>query len=97
MTAKTPLIELRDLQKHYRINKGIFGHRTRGTVKAVDSISLSIAPEETLGLIGESGCGKSTLSRVLLGLPPATGGVRCAAANRRQRIRPPAHTAAVSP
>ena len=33
---KTPLIELRDLQKHYRINKGIFGHRTRGTVKAVD-------------------------------------------------------------
>ena len=74
MTAKTPLIELRDLQKHYRINKGIFGHRTRGTVKAVDSISLSIAPEETLGLIGESGCGKSTLSRVLLGLTPATGG-----------------------
>lgn len=46
----------------------------RGSVRAVDSVSLEIRTGETLGLVGESGCGKSSLGRSLVQLPPPTGG-----------------------
>jgi len=68
------LVELRHLKKYYPVNKGMFSHRQKGVVKAVDDVNLQIYKGETLGLIGESGCGKSTLSRVLLGLTEATAG-----------------------
>ena len=42
--------------------------RRRTTVKALNDVSLSIMPQETIGIVGESGCGKSTLARVVLGL-----------------------------
>ena len=42
--------------------------------RAVDQVSLTIAPGETLGLVGESGCGKSTLARVILSLVKPTAG-----------------------
>ena len=68
------LIELRHLKKYYPVNKGMFRHKQKGVVKAVNDISLNIYKGETLGLIGESGCGKSTLSRVLMGLTNPTDG-----------------------
>lgn len=74
MSHKEVLVELRHLKKHYPVNKGLFSHRKKGVVKAVDDVDLCIYKGETLGLIGESGCGKSTLSRVLLGLTEATEG-----------------------
>lgn len=68
------LLDVRNVKKYYAVNRGMFGHHTEGTVKAVDDVTLRIFKGETLGLIGESGCGKSTLARVLLGLIPLTGG-----------------------
>ena len=47
-----------------------------GPLQAVRDVTLSIAPGETVGLVGESGCGKSTLGRAIMRLEPATGQVR---------------------
>jgi len=68
-----PLLEVRDLKKHFPIHKGVFA-RVAGQVFAVDGVSFSIKKGETLGLVGESGCGKSTVGRTLLKLLEPTAG-----------------------
>jgi len=62
-----PLLEVRDVSKRYPVRAGLL-RQVRGWVKAVDRVSLSVEPGETLGLVGESGCGKTTLGRMMLGL-----------------------------
>src|SRR3989475_2119262 len=52
------LLEVKGLRKYFPIKRGIFS-KTVGHVKAVDDVSFTIKPGETLGLVGESGCGKS--------------------------------------
>ena len=69
-----PLLELRALRKHFPVKRGALVQRTVGQVKAVDGVSLSIRPGETLGLVGESGCGKSTIGRCILKLEAPTSG-----------------------
>ncbi len=49
----TPILEVRDLRMHFPVKEGIL-LRTNKFNKAVDGISLSIQPGETLGLVGES-------------------------------------------
>jgi len=61
------LLEVRNLKTHFALGRGQVVH-------AVDGVSLNIANNEILGLVGESGCGKSTLGRTLAGLQPKTSG-----------------------
>ncbi|RCG27937.1 dipeptide ABC transporter ATP-binding protein [Sphaerisporangium album] len=68
------LLEVDDLVKHFPVNEGAVLRRTVGRVHAVDGVSLTLAPGETLGLVGETGCGKSTLARCIAGLHPVTSG-----------------------
>jgi len=69
-----PLVQVRDLVKHFPIRQGLIIEREVGAVKAVDGISFDIQPGETLGMVGESGCGKTTAGRTILGLYPITAG-----------------------
>lgn len=62
-----PLIDVRNLTKHFPVKLGIFQHGGL-VVKAVDDISFSLKKGETLGIVGESGCGKSTTARLLMHL-----------------------------
>jgi len=72
--GERPLLEVRDLVKHFPVTRGIIFSRQIGSVKAVDGVSFSINRGETLGLVGESGCGKSTTGRVVLRLIEPTSG-----------------------
>lgn len=74
MTSDEVLIRVRNLRMHFPVREGVIVQRARGSIKAVDGISLDIRKGETLGLVGESGCGKSTLGRAILQLHRPTSG-----------------------
>jgi oligopeptide/dipeptide ABC transporter ATP-binding protein len=69
----TPVAEVEGLTMHFPVQAGLL-RRTVAVVKAVDGVSLAIAPGETLCLVGESGCGKSTVGRLILRLLTPTAG-----------------------
>ncbi len=73
MSAVGPVLTVKDAAVHFGARGG-FLRKPGPPLKAVDGVSLSIAPGETLGLVGESGCGKSTLSNAILGLVPLVAG-----------------------
>ncbi|WP_174614725.1 ABC transporter ATP-binding protein [Virgibacillus ihumii] len=70
-----PLVEVRNLKKHFPVKKGLF-EKNKTAIQAVNDISFTIAEGETFGLVGESGCGKSTTGRVVMNLlPPSSGSI----------------------
>ena len=73
MKDDAPLLEVRNLVKHFQVGGGLFGGRA-GLVRAVDDVSFEIRRGETLGLVGESGCGKTTTGRCILQLERPTSG-----------------------
>ena len=64
--AAAPLLEISNLRTYFSVR----GH----TAKAVDDVSLSILPGQTLGLVGESGCGKSVTAHSIMRLIPTPPG-----------------------
>lgn len=78
-----PILKVEGLKKYFPVEKGFF-RRVVGQVKAVDDVSLEIAPGETLGLVGESGSGKTTVGRCILrALKPTQGSIQFQVAEDR--------------
>jgi peptide/nickel transport system ATP-binding protein len=71
------LLSVNNLTKTFKTrNRGFFGTRDHGGVRAVDDVSFDIRRGECLGLVGESGCGKTTVSKILMrAMTPDSGSV----------------------
>lgn len=70
---KTPLLEVKNLRKLFPARSSFFA-KEKSWIKAVDDVSFTLNPRETLGVVGESGCGKSTMGRSVLRLIEPTSG-----------------------
>ncbi|MGE0075749.1 MAG: ABC transporter ATP-binding protein [Sphaerochaetaceae bacterium] len=73
MEDQKTILEVKNLQKFYPIQKGIL-RKVVGYVKAVDDVSFTLKRGETLGVVGESGCGKTTMGRCIPRLVEPTSG-----------------------
>jgi oligopeptide/dipeptide ABC transporter ATP-binding protein len=69
----TPVLQVEGLKKHFPVLQGLL-RRKVADIRAVDGVSFSVKPGETLCLVGESGCGKSTVGRLILRLIEPSGG-----------------------
>jgi oligopeptide/dipeptide ABC transporter ATP-binding protein len=69
-----PILRAQGLTKHFPVTQGMIWTKVVGWVKAVDGISFSIQPGQTLAIVGESGCGKTTTAKLILRLEEPTSG-----------------------
>jgi oligopeptide/dipeptide ABC transporter ATP-binding protein len=69
-----PLVEVRDLVKHFPLTRGVIFQKQVAAVRAVDGVTFDVRRGQTFGLVGETGCGKSTTARLLVKLLEPTGG-----------------------
>jgi oligopeptide/dipeptide ABC transporter ATP-binding protein len=72
--SATPVLQVRDLKKHFPVTQGFFLKKVVGHVQAVDGINFSIPQGQTLAIVGESGCGKTTTAKLVLRLEDPTSG-----------------------
>ncbi|NNC85637.1 MAG: ABC transporter ATP-binding protein [Bacteroidia bacterium] len=73
LQQQQPILEVTGIEKHF-VSKKAMLKKNRTILKAVNNVSFSLYPGETLGLVGESGCGKSTLGKTVLKLLTANAG-----------------------
>ncbi|MFN4207301.1 MAG: dipeptide ABC transporter ATP-binding protein [Agrobacterium albertimagni] len=71
-TTQTPMLEIRDIKRDYRVPQGMF--KDDKIVHAVKGVSFKLDKGKTLAIVGESGCGKSTLARILTFIDEPTAG-----------------------
>ena len=71
--ASDNLLEVKNLRKCFALKKSITG-KVLSELVAVDNVSFTLKPGETIGIVGESGCGKTTLGRTILKLHEPSGG-----------------------
>ncbi|MGH7304615.1 MAG: ABC transporter ATP-binding protein [Candidatus Rokuibacteriota bacterium] len=69
-----PILRAQGLVKHFPVSRGMLWTTVVGWVKAVDGISFSVQPGQTLAIVGESGCGKTTTAKLILRLEEPTSG-----------------------
>jgi oligopeptide/dipeptide ABC transporter ATP-binding protein len=74
-TQTRPLLQVRDLVKHFPVKSSGIIRRVVGQVQAVDGISFTVDTGRSIGLVGESGCGKTTTGRLITRLEEPTSGV----------------------
>jgi oligopeptide/dipeptide ABC transporter ATP-binding protein len=74
MTTATPVLEVRDLKKHFPVTSGLIWQKVVGWVQAVDGVNFSVPPGQTMALVGESGCGKTTTAKLVLRLEEPSSG-----------------------
>ena len=67
------ILDIDQLQLNFPIGQGIWS-KSQTHLQAIDKVSLSIKPGETLGLVGESGCGKSSIGKCITRIHEPTGG-----------------------
>ncbi len=67
----SPILEVKNLQKHYEVKTGF---RKKQTIKALQDVSFSVQPRTTLGIVGETGSGKSTLIKTIMQIVQPTRG-----------------------
>ncbi|MBU2329399.1 MAG: dipeptide ABC transporter ATP-binding protein [Alphaproteobacteria bacterium] len=72
METQTPMLEIRDVKRDYRVPQGLF--KEDKIVHAVKGVSFKLDKGKTLAIVGESGCGKSTLARILTFIDEPTAG-----------------------
>jgi oligopeptide transport system ATP-binding protein len=73
MKTETPLLEVKNLKKHFYLKKGLFNTKYE-VIKAIDDLSFSVPVGKTIGIVGESGCGKTTTGKCILRVYPPTSG-----------------------
>lgn len=66
------LFQIKNLKKHYLLNKGFLKKPT--VIKAVNDISFEVKKGEVFSIVGESGCGKSTVAKLLMNIEKPTSG-----------------------
>ena len=92
MNGAGSILTTENLRMYFPVKGGVF-RRAMASCKAVDGVSLTIEPGETLGLVGESGCGKSTLGKTIARLyEPTEGTIHFEGANlssmSRRQLKP---------
>jgi oligopeptide/dipeptide ABC transporter ATP-binding protein len=88
MANSIPLIDVRNLKKHFPVQGELLRRSAKHWIRAVDGVSFALYPSETFSLVGESGCGKTTTAKMVLRLETPTAGSILFEGNDIERLRP---------